>query len=238
MTKPPLTRPQALLFDLDDTLWPIGPVIAQAELSLHAWLAGRAPRVAQQFSIAELREQRMALLAARPELIIDLMRLRRLGLEEAFALAGEDARHIDEAIAHFHTLRNAVTPYDDVLPGLRRLASHHRLGVITNGNADLGVIGMDHHFQAALSAARFGSAKPDPAIFLAGCAALGVVPQAAVYVGDDLQLDVAGAQRAGLRAVWLNRGGSTAHLAAGIVPDAICTTLDELETWLDQLPED
>lgn len=31
--------PKAILFDLDDTLWPIAPVIAAAETLLHDWLA-------------------------------------------------------------------------------------------------------------------------------------------------------------------------------------------------------
>ncbi|MBA5689604.1 HAD family hydrolase [Rugamonas apoptosis] len=231
----PAIRPQALLFDLDDTLWPIGPVIAQAELDLHAWLTEHAPRVATRFSIAELRERRLALLARRPELIVDLAHLRRVGLEEAFALAGEDGRHIDEAIRIFLATRNAVTPYDDVLPALERLRARWRLGTITNGNADLAQIGLAHHFEATLAAPQFGRAKPDPSIFLAGCAALGVAPEAAVYVGDDLKLDVIGAQRAGMRAVWLNRNGGRAHEELGIVPDAICATLDELEAWLHQL---
>jgi putative hydrolase of the HAD superfamily len=61
---------------------------------------------------------------------------------------------------------------------------------------------------------------------------MGVAPAAAVYVGDDLRLDVAGAQGAGLRAVWLNRGGSDAHLAAGIVPDAICADFHALLAWI------
>jgi putative hydrolase of the HAD superfamily len=60
-----------------------------------------------------------------------------------------------------------------------------------------------------------------------------VAPAEAVYVGDDLKLDVDGAQRAGLRAVWMNRSGSDAHLAAGIAPDAICATFDELLDWLE-----
>jgi len=228
-------RPQALLFDLDDTLWPIGPVIARAELTLHAWLAAHAPKVAARFSIEELRTRRLALLERRPELLINLAALRRAGLDEAFALAGEDAVHIDGAMAHFYTARNAVTLYDDVLPALERLKQRTglALGVVTNGNADLRAIGHAHHFGLTLAAADFGKAKPDPAIFLAACAALGVAPQAAVYVGDDLRLDVEGAQRAGLRAVWMNRAGSAAHLDAGIVPDAICASFGELLAWLD-----
>ena len=125
-----------------------------------------------------------------------------------------------------------VTPFADVLPVLPLLQGMLRLGVITNGNADLEVIGLHHHFEYALASARFGRAKPDPAIFLEACAAMGVAPADAVYVGDDLRLDVQGAQGVGMRAVWMNRGGGDAHLAAGVQPDAICATFDELLAWV------
>jgi len=225
-------RPLALLFDLDDTLWPIGPVIAAAEESWHAWLAANAPKVAQAFSVAELRVRRMALLERRPELIADLYQLRREALHEVFAELGEDPAHIEGAMQHFAVQRNRVVPYADVLPVLPLLQGMLRLGVITNGNADLEVIGMDHHFEYALSSSQHGRAKPDPGIFHAACAAMGVAPQDAVYVGDDLRLDVQGAQAAGLRAVWMNRHGSTAHLEAGVTPDAICATFDDLLAWI------
>lgn len=227
---------QAVLFDLDDTLWPIAPVIAAAEVSWHAWLAEHAPKVASQFSIDELRRRRMALLEQRPELVVDLATLRRIALQHAFEQAGEDLAHIDGAMRHFLQARNAVTPYDDVLPALGLLRQRHKLGVITNGNADLEVIGLDHHFHYTLSSAQFGRAKPDPAIFLTACEAMQVAPRHAVYVGDDLRLDVQGAQQAGLRAVWMNRAGSDAHLAAGIVPDAICASFDALLDWLSRQP--
>ena len=229
MTRRP---PLALLFDLDDTLWPIGPVIAAAELSWHAWLAEHAPGVTQQYTIAELRARRMALLERQPELVTDLYRLRRLGLEAAFAETGEDPAHIDGAMQLFHQLRNAVTPFDDVPAALVTLQGMLRLGVITNGNADLEVIGLHHHFEYTLASARFGRAKPDPAIFLAACEAMGLAPQDVVYVGDDLRLDVQGAQGVGMRAVWMNRSGSNAHLEAGITPDAICSSFDDLLHWI------
>ena len=58
-----------------------------------------------------------------------------------------------------------------------------------------------------------GTVKPDPAIFLAACEALGVPPEEVAYVGDDLRLDVEGAQRAGLTGIWMNR--------SGVVPEPI-----------------
>jgi len=67
---------------------------------------------------------------------------------------------------------------------------------------------------------------------LAACEALEVRPIEAVYVGDDPLLDVEGAQKAGLRAVWINR--FERMLPAHIRPDATCTTLYELEQWLSR----
>jgi putative hydrolase of the HAD superfamily len=226
--------PKAVLFDLDDTLWPIAPVIAQAELSLYDWLRQHAPKVAAAHSIDSLRAARLALLDAEPGLRLDLGALRRAGLHAAFDQAGEDAAKVELAMQHFFAARNTVAPYDDVLPGLERLGRRVLVGSISNGNADLGAIGMAHHFKVSVAAHELGRAKPDPAIFLAACALLDVAPADAVYVGDDVLLDVRGAQQAGLRAVWLNRTGSSVHLEHGVAPDAICADFGELLDWLER----
>ena len=226
--------PKAILFDLDDTLWPIAPVILQAEETLFQWLRNNAPRVAQQFSIDSLRQARLALLAQQPEFHLDLGALRRAGLLSAFEQAGEDSAKVEQAMTLFFAARNAVIPYDDVLPGLLRLKGRALLGSISNGNADLHTIGLSHHFKVSVAAHQLGCAKPEAAIFHAACTQLGVAPQDAVYVGDDVLLDVRGAQQAGLRAVWLNRNGSSAHLEHGVLPDAICADFDELLDWLSR----
>lgn len=230
----PRAWPKAILFDLDDTLWPISPVIVQAEESLFAWLREHAPRVAERFTIDGLRQARLQLLAQQPEFHLDLGKLRRAGLHAAFQEAGEDAVKVEGAMLHFFAARNAVTPYEDVLPGLLRLQDKLLVGSISNGNADLKAIGLSHHFKVSVAAHELGVAKPDAAIFLEACRLLGVAPEDAVYVGDDVLLDVQGAQRAGLRAVWMNRTGSTRHLEHEVVPDAIVRDFDELLAWLEQ----
>lgn len=223
---------KAVLFDLDDTLWPIVPVIVRAEAELFDWLAVHAPEVARDHSITSLRERRMALMASEPRYRIDLVSLRHAGLTEAFHHSGADLALVDKAIAVFNASRNAVTPYDDVLPGLLKLGGHVALGSISNGSADLDAIGLSEHFRVSISAREFGTAKPDPAIFHAACSALQVSPAEAVYVGDDPLLDIEGAQQAGMRAVWMNR--FKRQLPAHVVPDATCTTLWQLEVWLSE----
>ncbi|MEO7579570.1 MAG: HAD family hydrolase [Massilia sp.] len=230
--------PKAILFDLDDTLWPIGPVIVQAEQALYGWLGEHAPAVARAHSIDSLRAARMALLAAEPAFHLDLAALRRAALHAAFEAAGEDSARLDAAMDLFLAARNAVTPYPDVLPVLERLGRHALLGSISNGNADLRAIGLDHHFRVSLAAHQLGVAKPDPAIFHAACAALDVAPHEALYVGDDPRLDVEGARNAGLRAVWLRResGPGAAAVPDGVpadaTADAVCADFGALLDWL------
>lgn len=231
---------KAVLFDLDDTLWPIWPVILRAETVLHEWIERHAPQVSRQYSIDALREQRKALMQSHPPYQIDLRGLRHHVLSDAFRACGEDVGLVQAAMTIFEAERNNVTPFDDVLPGLARLAqSSHRpqpliLGSISNGFADLEKIGLAHHFKISIAAHRFGLAKPDPAIFHAACEALEVAPGEAVYVGDDLLLDVEGAQQAGMQGVWINRTGLAPHevVPPHIVPDAIIKNLHELEAWL------
>lgn len=226
--------PRAVLFDLDDTLWPIAPVIDEAERLLWRYLEQHAPGVVAAHTITSLRQARLVKLAREPHYHLDLAALRRAGLLDAFAACGDDPAHVDEAVALFAAARNLVAPYADVLDGLERLGRRTLVGSISNGNADLAAIGMAHYFKVSLAAHSFGQAKPAPDIFLAACAELGVAPSEAVYVGDDVLLDVRGAQQAGLRAVWLNRNGSSAHLEHGVTPDAICSSFDELLDWLER----
>lgn len=229
-----MTHIKAVLFDLDDTLWPIVPVIVRAESILFDWLTAHAPRVAQQFTIEGLRKRRLALLAKNPRYAINLRELRHAALCEVFASCGEDPGKVDHAMQVFSEARNSVTPFEDVHPTLARLHGRVALGSVSNGVADLDAIGMAHYFQTSIAAHSFGSAKPDPAIFHAACEALGVAPAEAVYIGDDPVLDVEGAQQAGMLAVWMNRSALQPRriLPDHIEPDAVCTTLYELDEWL------
>lgn len=229
-----MTPIKAVLFDLDDTLWPIVPVIKQAEVILHDWLAEHAPAVAQRFSIEELRAHRMQLMEANPRFRYDLHALRHTGLKYAFLAAGEDIEKIDHAMKVFAAARNRVTLFEDVLPTLAHLSSRVKVGSVSNGAADLEIIGLAHHFHVSIAAHQMGCAKPDAAIFHAACDALAVAPEETVYVGDDPVLDVEGAQNAGLRAVWMNRIelGAARSMPDHIRPDAICATLHELDAWL------
>lgn len=223
----------ALTLDLDDTLWPIAPVMARCEHVLHGFLATHAPTVAARFPIEAMRDLRNRIFAERPELAHDYSALRRLCLERAFGETGLDAPDIvDTAYTVFYAARNEVELYEDVADALPALASRHRIVALTNGNADLACIGLDRHFHGAVFAREIGCAKPDARIFAHACALLDDDPAAIWHVGDDPDLDVVGAQRAGMRAVWLNRDGRDWPYPDGPQPDLTVRDLAELDAWL------
>ena len=200
-----LPAPLALSFDLDDTLWPIWSAIERAELVLHGWLTEHAPATAARYDAAGLRALRNAVADRHPEWGHDLSRIRRVSLQEALTLSGDDPSLTDAGFEVFFDARQQVTLYPDVPDALDRLARRFPLIAVTNGNSELDRVGLDGVFQDSLSAFRIGVAKPHPKIFLAACERLGVEPGRVLHTGDDLMLDVNGALDAGLQAVWLRR---------------------------------
>ena len=217
---------KAVLFDLDDTLWPIAPTIVRAEALQYEWLTLNAPATTARHSRDSMRARRMELAQTDPRYRYDLWSLRHTALVEALRSAGEDPELARAAMEIFSRERNVVSVFDDVVPGLTRLGGRFALGTISNGFADLAAIGLAGHFRVSIAAHRLGFAKPDARIFHRACEALQVMPQETLYVGDDPLLDVEGAQKAGLRAAWMNRFERT--LPEAIVPDFHCTNLTEL----------
>lgn len=225
----------AITLDLDDTLWPFAPIAARVEDVLHAWLATHCPRTAERFPLPRMRELRCELDSAHPHLAHDFTTMRRLTLQRAMQLAGDDPAHADAAFEAFFAERNRVEFYPDTLPALPRLASRVPLAAVSNGNADLGRIGVSAHFAFQLGAREHGAAKPDASIFHAACTRLRAVPTQVLHVGDDVEMDVLGAARAGLRTCWLNRERRE-WPRADVRPDLQFPSLTALADWLDALP--
>jgi putative hydrolase of the HAD superfamily len=74
--------------------------------------------------------------------------------------------------------------------------------------------------------------KPDARIFRAALDRLGVPAERTVMVGDNLEADIVGARRVGMRTILLTRPGAK-RLAASPTPDL---QIDSLRELLDPLP--
>jgi len=133
-----------------------------------------------------------------------------------------------------------VRAVDGAQEALRGLRPHYRLLVATNADASgerdvlaaLSRVGLDGLVDGVVSSRDVGACKPDTifyraALLRAGRAGLPLAPARAVMVGDSWANDVAGAQAAGLRAVWFNPAKARRPEGAA-APDAEIRKLADL----------
>lgn len=224
-------RIAAITLDLDDTLWPIAPVMERADHALHDWLLAHCPEVAQALPIPAMRALRDEVFASHPELGHDYTTMRLICLRRALLPHGYGEREVERAFEAFYAARNDVVLYPEVGAALERLARRAPLVSLTNGNACLDRVGLAHLFRAQITARGFGAAKPDPGIFHAACALAGSAPPDTLHVGDHPEQDVLGALGAGLQAAWLDRHGSGWTL--GGTPPRTFTCLRELADFVE-----
>lgn len=107
--------------------------------------------------------------------------------------------------------------FDDVMPVLadfkgRRLI----LGLISNVDRDitslLNELGLASLLQVVVTSQDVGFNKPQPEIFREALKQAGVQAAEAIYIGDQYQIDVIGAKKAGMEGVLLDRGGYFAEI--------------------------
>ncbi|MBM0228605.1 HAD family hydrolase [Micromonospora sp. ATA51] len=229
--EPPLDPPTAVVFDADETLLDLRPAVTGALVAVLEEMRRRTPAAAA-VRLADLEADWGAVfgaLSAAP-----VQEIRRAALARSLARAGLD-HHLDELAALFFARRFALTrPFPDALPALAALRRRHLLGFATNGNSRAERCGLAGEFSFELYAHENGlPKKPAPEFYAAVVAAAGLPPDRIVYVGDSPEHDVAAAQRAGLRAVWLNRPGLPRP--PGLAPDAEVSTLADLPEVLARL---
>jgi HAD superfamily hydrolase (TIGR01509 family) len=146
-------------------------------------------------------------------------------LEALFLEAGVPAARmaeVRETLTRLHGERHLWSGVAADTPGaLTRLrAAGLRLGVVSNSDGRveeaLEAAGLRRYLDVVVDSTLAGVEKPDPAIFRAALDALGVAPSEALYVGDLYDVDVIGANAAGIRAVLLLEpgGGAPAGCAA------------------------
>ena len=93
---------------------------------------------------------------------------------------------------------------------LKSLASRYRLGIVSNFYGNLNAVCREaeiaSYLSVAIDSAVVGCRKPDARIFQAALAALDARPSDAIFIGDSLPRDMAGARGIGMPHVWLSAG--------------------------------
>jgi len=232
-----------VIFDLGGTLVYFGgdwdEVIAQGAADLAAFLADQGLALDQQVFARMFPEWRKyAYLEAEADGVERTaeMTLRR-------ALAGFGYQEVDDELVtrgiqvFFQHEERCWRAYPDAVPTLLRLTeAGYRLGLISNATDDpliqriVDREGFRPWLSPVVTSAAFGVRKPDPAIFRRVLEEWGLPAEACVMVGDNLQADILGAHRAGMRGVLvtMNEHPFNAAHATNIVPDARANRLAQL----------
>lgn len=230
----------ALLLDLDDTLLDYSSGV---DACWEAACAAGAPEVPRSQLVAALAESRRSFWSDpehnRRERVNMLRAWTRIA-SQALERCGADPQPGAAIAEAFAARRRAVMPlFPDALQLLTTVRSlGWPLGLVTNGDAREQRAKIERHglarfFDAIVIEGEFGLGKPDAAVYRRALEALGVAAGPDVWMaGDHLEFDVAGPQRLGLRAVWLDRPGLGLPPTSPVRPDRIVRDLGELTAAL------
>lgn len=204
------TKPQVLLFDVNETLVDIGPLKAKVgEVLLD-------PRAAELW-FATLLQYSLAVTVsgqyfAFPE--IGAAVLRMLATRNDVTISQDDAKQV-------LSVMKSLPAHQDVVPGLRRLQqAGFRLATLTNSSQDgvkaqMQAAGLSGFFERELSVQSVGRFKPHTEVY-AWAAREMQVPASDCMLVAAHGWDVAGAKWAGMQAAFIARPGQhTFPLAPG-----------------------
>ncbi|MEK4737335.1 MULTISPECIES: HAD family hydrolase [Bacillus] len=92
---------------------------------------------------------------------------------------------------------------------LNHIKRHFKVGIITNGStqrqkAKIMNTGLNEYFDTIIISEEVRFSKPDKRIFELALNKLNVQSEDVLFVGDDLEKDIAGCQNANIKGIWFN----------------------------------
>ncbi len=183
--------------------------------------------------VEQVRAQELREITAEERFRIVLSKLR-LPLEE---LPGAFPEWLAEV--HMAKLSEAMVFPPEHRPLLEWARARYRLAVISNfdhartARRVLERTGTVGWFEQVVVSAEEGVRKPHREIFVRTLARMGLAPQEALFIGDSLDIDIAGAKGVGMDVAWVNRDGQA--VGNGVpAPDYTLSRLTELRQKLDR----
>jgi putative hydrolase of the HAD superfamily len=136
--------------------------------------------------------------------------------------------------------RNLPFVYEETFRILDALKGKYQLLLLTNGSPDLQKTKLSitpelaPYFDHIVISGDFGRGKPDPSIFEHALSRISLKKDEVIMVGDNLMTDILGANRAGIKSVWINRHQKEKN---EVIPTYEIQHLEELFSILEELQE-
>lgn len=147
---------------------------------------------------------------------------------------------VPELVEAYHAHQYPLEPYPEAEAVLSRLGRRYDLGLLTdgrNGRVKIDRLGLADYFDAVVVAHDHEFGKPDVEAFARIADRLDVEPESTIYVGDDPERDIDGANRLGMVTVRLRRGRYASHPGLDdALPDVEIEDLDALVELLEAGP--
>lgn len=223
---------RAVLFDIDDTLYPSTHFSAMARRRAVEAMVRAGLEVPVEVAWRELQEVVREFTSNYghhfDNLVLRLGSNLRPGVHPAIIVAA--------GVVAYHESKQSLAPFPDVVPALRALERTRLLrGVVTNGfvtkqSEKLVRLHLHELFSpnALFISEELGVAKPHPKIFQIACERIGVETGDAIYVGDHPTKDIDPAHEAGMLTCLRRGEGHYANAVGVCQPDMVVRDLLEL----------
>ena len=202
-----IMKPEAVLFDIDNTLYSYDAAHAVAFARLLDYGTRRLGLEQQAFR--QLHSQAMAQVNAVLGRPCAAMHNRLLRYQRMLELAGLPLCHaLEMESLYWDTLIEAAQPSPGTLACLRALkGAGYTVGVGTDMTLDyqlkkLTRMDMLPYIDFVVTSEEVLAEKPEAKLFLRCAEKAGTSPERCLFIGDSLSKDVAGAKAVGMEALW------------------------------------
>ncbi len=226
---------KAVFFDLDGTLCDSDTAWSVAQKEAFQLLREHYPNVSQDAITNAWTTVHQRLFQQLDAGKLSMAEVRDSRFECLFTELNLPTDKVMEELSDFFCSRylTSLRLYEDVTV-LEELHTYH-IGIITNGAHDehtdsqlskVRHLGLSERIQSLTISGEIGVRKPNLEIFKLACERADVLPEEAVYIGDSVQNDIVGANRAGMTSVFINRKSAVLiPESAGEQPDYAISNL-------------
>jgi putative hydrolase of the HAD superfamily len=108
-----------------------------------------------------------------------------------------------------HGSRKRLQLYPDVQQVLEELKPNYRMGIVSDAQScfalpEIKATGLAEYFDPVVISGSDGYRKPDPRLFEKALDLMKLKASQVIYVGNDMYRDIHGAQRAGIKTIFVN----------------------------------
>lgn len=201
----------AISFDVDDTLWNFSDSSDVALSETINVLSKNHTKTSIKLNVKELQEIRDETEIRLEGIINDLDEIRKESFKIILARNGISNDSLLSKLyeTYSSTKKDLTKPYQDVIPSIKFLKSHFKIGIISNGNCYPKDLGIENLIDFSIYSQKLpGIKKPNPIIFQIASEKIHCSPKQILHIGDSYENDYLGAINSGFQSILIDRKNS------------------------------